>query len=160
MITYDIIIISKNKQALIFFFLFLNKIKQPKINLLTNYSKQKTLIKKITTLKSPHVNKKSQSQLEYRVFSKKISVSSYNKIRFLIFLKKFKTKLFSEIKFKIKIFSKKTFHKNSLLNPKNYSINSIAIKKNTKIKNIKPCPKIKNYLKILDCYGELNNRNF
>ena len=51
MIIYDVTITSKNKQALIFFFLFLNKIKKPKINLLFNYTKQKTLIKKISRSK-------------------------------------------------------------------------------------------------------------
>nr|QYJ09250.1 ribosomal protein S10 [Pleurosigma sp. mgcode 4] len=169
MITYDIKITSKNKQALTFFFLFLNKIKQPKINFLTNYEKQKTLIKKITILKSPHVNKKAQEQFEYRVFSKKISISSYNEMKFLIFLKKLKTKLFSEIKLKIKIFyNNKEKTKNNLLNPKNYYINSIIRKnqvnqklqsKNIKIQPIKPCYKTKKYLKILDCYGELNIQN-
>nr|YP_010233613.1 ribosomal protein S10 [Pleurosigma inscriptura]QSZ78230.1 ribosomal protein S10 [Pleurosigma inscriptura] len=116
-------------------------------------------MKKIVTLKSPHVNKKSQNQLEYRIFSKKISVSSYNEIKFLIFLKNLKTKLFSEIKFKIKILSNPIFFKNNnLLNLKNYYINSIMMKKNAKMKKIKPCSKMKNYLKILDCYGELNSR--
>lgn len=166
MITYDITISSKNKKALTFFFLFLNKINRPKINLLTNYSKQKTLIKKIVILKSPHVNKKAQKHFEYRTFSKKILVSSSNEIKLLIFLKKLKIKLFSEIKLKIKIiFSKNKKIKNNFLNPINYYINSIRTKKsisqknsskNIEIKNIQPCYKIKNYLKILDCYGELN----
>lgn len=166
MITYDITIISKSKQALNFYFLFLNKINQPKITLLTNYTKQKTLIKKIVTLKSPHVNKKAQKHFEYRIFSKKIRVSSYNEIKSLIFLKKLKTKLFPEIKFKIKILSNKNKKtKNNFLNPKNYYINSIITRKNMtqtlnsqniKIINIQPCYKIKNYLKILDCYGEFN----
>lgn len=168
MITYNITITSKNKQALTLFFLFLKKVKQPKINLLTNYSKQKTLIKKITVLKSPHVNKKAQKHLEYRIFSKKISISSHNEMKFLIFLKKLKTKLFPEIKLKIKILSNKK-KKNSLLNPKNYYINSILLKKNItqtlkskniRIRNIQPCNKIKNYLKIMDCYGELNIQKF
>lgn len=163
MITYDITIISKNKQALTFFLLFLNKIKRPKINLVTNYAKQKFRIKKITTLKSPHVNKKAQNHFEYRLFSKKISISSYNEMKFLIILKKIKTKLFPEIKLKINFFSKKT--KTNLLNPKNYYINSILRKKtktqkfkskNIKIKNIEPCQKTKNYLKVFDCYGELS----
>ena len=166
MMVYDITIISKNKQSLKFFFLFLNKINQPKINLLTNYKKQKTIIKKIVTLKSPHVNKKAQKQFEYRIFSKRIIISTYNEIKFLILLKKLKTKIFPEIKFKIKLFYNKNKNiKNDLLNPINYFINSLEknknisqklSSKNNKIKNIQPYYKIKKYLKIMDCYGEVN----
>lgn len=164
MLTYNITIFSKNKQSIKFFFLVLNKIYQPKIYLCTNYKKRKTLIKKITILKSPHVNKNAQSQYEYRIFSKKLIISSHNDLKLLILLKKIKTKIFPEIKIKIKFnFNKRK--KNNLLNPKNYFINSITTKKNItqqlnfkniKIKILKPCFKIKNYLKILDCYGELN----
>ena len=166
MMICNITVISKNKQSLKFFFLFLNKIKQPKINLLNYYKKQKTVIKKIVTLKSPHVNKKAQKQFEYRIFSKKIIISSYNEIKFLILLKKLKTKIFPEIKFKIKLFfEKKKKIKNNLLNPINYLINSLEINKknfqkisskNKIIKNIEPCYKTKKYLEILDCYGEIN----
>ena len=113
MITYEITVTSKNKQTLNFLFLFLNKIKQPKVSLLKTFSKQKTLVKKITLLKSPHVNKKAQKQLESKIFSKKIYIFSYNETKLLILLKKLKLKIFPEIK-------------------------------------------IKNSLKILDYYGELN----
>lgn len=170
MITYDIKITSKNKQALTFYFLFFSKIKQPKINLLTNYKKQKTLVKKITILKSPHVNKKAQEQFEYKIFSKKISISSYNEMKFLIFLKKLKIKLFSEIKLKINMYyNNKEKIKNNLLNPKNFYVNSVIKtisinqklkSKNIKVKAIKPCYKIEKYLKVLDCYGELNACNY
>lgn len=47
MITYEITVTSKNKQTLNFLFLFLNKIKQPKVSLLKTFSKQKTLVKKL-----------------------------------------------------------------------------------------------------------------
>lgn len=167
MITYSITIFSKNKQAIKFFLLFLTKIKQPKINILINYTQQKTFIKKFTILKSPHVNKKSQRHFEYRLFSKKILISSFSEIKILILLKNFKTKLFSEIKFKINFILKKKISTNNILNPKNYFINSFKKKfitknftKKIQIKTIKPCNKTKNYLKVLDCYGELNMQNF
>lgn len=155
MIKYNIIIWSKNNQSLKFFILFLNKINQPKINLSINYKKLKTLIKKISLLKSPHVNKKAQKHFEYRIFTKKINIYlCYNNIKFLIFLKKIKTQLFPEIKIKINFYFNNIFSKN-LLNPKNYFINSIN-KNKINNKNIKSCLKIKNYLQILDCYGEFN----
>ena len=162
MLIYDITVFSKNKQALNFFFLFINNLNQPKINFLNNCKSKKTSIKKIIVLKSPHVNKKAQKHFEYRIFSKKITVLTYNEIKLLIFLKKLKTKLFPEIKLKIKVFSKNKSKKN-LLNLNNYYLNSIVKKKyittytlNSQVKSVQPCNKIKNYLKILDCYGEFN----
>lgn len=162
MVNLNIKIVSKNKQAVKFFFLFFNKINNPKFNLITNFKKQKTLIKKITTLKSPHVNKKAQKHFELRTFSKEILIDFFNEINFLVFLKILKITLFPEIKLKITIFLKKN---NSLLNLKKYSINYINYKKSInqkfnfkKINNIKPCKKTKNYLKILDFCGELKIR--
>ena len=163
MIKYRIKIFSKNKQSIKFFFLILNKINQPKFYLFTEYKKQKTLIKKIIILKSPHVNKKAQSHFEYRIFSKILTILSYDSIKFLIFLKKLKIKLFPEIKIKINYYFFNKYN-NNLLNFKNYIINSIKFKKNIfqklkykkiKTKNTQLNSKSKIYLNILDCYGEL-----
>merc|ERR1711862_878562 len=97
-------IVAKNKQILIYFFLF---------------------FKKITVLKSPHVNKKAQKKFEHRIFSKKISILVFNDMKFLIFLKKLKTKLFPEIRLKIEVTcDKKTVFKTDLLNPSHFVINS------------------------------------
>ena len=68
---------------------------------------------------------------------------------------------------KIKLFYQKKRIKKNLLNPIKYLINSLEKNKNisqklnlktNKIKNIQPCYKIKKYLKILDCYGEINTK--
>merc|ERR1711862_401002 len=100
------------------FFLFFKKIMVPQFCHFTNYKKKETKIKKMTILKSPHINKKAQKKFEHRIFSKKISVSVFNNMKFLIFLKKLKTKLFPGIKLKIEVnCNKKIISKIDFLNP-------------------------------------------
>lgn len=167
MSTYLIFIISKNKKSLFnfLFFLFNNL----KINSINKYTKLKVKKKIITVLKSPHVNKKFQEQFEIRSFSKQILVSSYNISKILIIFKLLKTKLFPDVSFKIKFLVN---NKNSckvkrkLFSPSNYvfKFNNYVTQKisfdkckkyYTKNKRMKFIKKSKNFLKILDCYGEL-----
>ena len=102
--------------------------------------------------------------MESKIFSKKIYIFSYNETKLLILLKKLKLKIFPEIKIKVKIFYNKIFNNNIII-LNNFTINFIKNKKlikqtlkskNIKTIKIKPVNKIKNYLKILDYYGELN----
>merc|ERR1712157_623560 len=110
----------------IYFFLFFKKITAPQFYYFTNYTTKEIEIKKITVLKSPHVNKKAQKKFEHRVFSKKISILVFDDMKFLIFLKKLKTKLFPEIKLKIEVTcNEKMISKIDLLNPSCFAINSL-----------------------------------
>lgn len=163
MITYQITIVSKNPKALKLFVLFCCQNKKKSFNLKTTFYKIKNKKKIITVLKSPHVNKTAQSQLEYRIFSTKMLISLQNATQYLVFLKKIKAKLFPEIKMKIKfIIDKQNYFQtqNQALHPKKFTINTLTYHANQKIslqQNLNVSNK-KNltYIKIFDCFGELN----
>ena len=155
MINYQITINSKNLKSLKNFFLFCCQNKTKISNLKTTFYKINKKIKTITVLRSPHVNKKAQSQLEYRIFSTKIRISLQNATQYLIFLKKIKLKLFPEIKIKTKIIINKQNNfqlQTQSLNPKNFIINNLNNNKNQNI----TLKKTLTYIKIFDCFGEFN----
>jgi len=159
MINYQLTITSKNPKAIKNFLLFFFQKKFYTVEI--KFYKIKNKKKIITTLTSPHVNKKAQSQVEYRLFSVKIKIVS-NNTQHLITLKKIKAKLFPEIRLKIKIIVNKQNYFSSQtksLNPKNYTINKLNQLKLKKINlpNLQTnSEEILTYLKIFDCYGELN----
>lgn len=108
-----------------------------------NYFQQKQKQKVFTTLKSPHVNKTAQEQIEYRVFSKQINIFSFQILKFLIVIKQIQTKICPDIEIQIKfILNNKIIQKTKLifLNPDNYYNKEQTIF----------------YLKLFDMYGELN----
>jgi ribosomal protein S10 len=96
---------SKNLNSLKFFFkLFYNFCFKNCIN----YNKISKISNKVyffSILKSPHVNKTSQSQFEYREFQKKIVFSTNNTVKTLIILKFFQVNLCSDVNVKIKMVS-------------------------------------------------------
>ena len=57
--------------------------------------------KRITVLKSPHVNKTAQESFEIRYYRKKIKCFVSKPWLFLIFLKKIKSTFFSELNLKV-----------------------------------------------------------
>ena len=64
---------------------------------------QKNLQKKrLTVLKSPHVNKKAQEQFEYRLFKKQFETEVTKNFKYLVFLKKLNYNLFSDIHIRLK----------------------------------------------------------
>ena len=134
--------------------------KRLKLNGFLNYLQQKQNRKFFTTLKSPHVNKTAQEQVEYREFAKQITVFSFQILKFLILLKKIHKSLFPDVEIKIKfILKNKTIKKTKLvaINPDNYKIKSFL--SGNKKKNINNTSKQKQmiaYLKLFDIYGELN----
>jgi len=171
--SYHITIFSKNQISLNNFisFFFNNKIK---FNQDIKYFQKKKKIKIFTILKSPHVNKKSQEQFEYRIFSKQLTLYSNKAFKYLIFLKKVQINLFSDVFLKIKFLINKRNIKNrqtNLLNPNNFTLNLFTtifiLKKqksnfNQQLKNYKKINLIKktiNYIKIFDSYGEINIKN-
>lgn len=156
MITYQLTVTSKNLKALKLFLLFCQN-NNVFLSTETTFYKRIKKIKKLTVLKSPHVYKKAQSQLEYRIFSIKILLSSQNALQYVVLLKKIKLKLFPEIKLQIKvIINKHTYFQlqTQYLNPKKFTINNFNnLHINKQYGNSK---KILNYIKIFDCFGELN----
>lgn len=171
MIQYHITIISKNKNSMKDFFIFLNKIFK-NFNIITKYLKKKKNKKILTILKSPHVNKTAQEQFETRLFTNQITVYySQKNLLFLIFLKKIKTYLFPDIKIKIKFTINKLLLEQTKLkaiSPDNFKLNFFHQQlKNKKLKSIKNynnklysekkinLKQTQYLLQILDTYGSL-----
>lgn len=132
-----------------------------------DYFQEKQKQKVFTTLKSPHVNKTAQEQVEYRLFSKQINIFSFQILKFLIFIKQIQTKIFSDIKIQIKfVLNNKIISKNKLilLNPNNYKIKKFFLKKKKDIFYKQQVyhynkKQIIFYLKLFDVFGELNFNN-
>jgi hypothetical protein len=143
-------------------------IKRKKVNGFLNYAQQKQKRKVFTTLKSPHVNKTAQEQIEYRLFLKHINIFSFQILKFLIFIKKIQLKLCPDIEIQIKfVLNNKTVKKAKLvsLNPDNFKTNSFSFyngKNNSYIKKVQKLNKkqILPYLKLFDIYGELCFKNY
>ena len=176
MTKYKIKLYSKNKQSLEHFSKLLKKTdnKLQNQHLILNISKIKKKRKRITILKSPHVNKKAQEQFQSIIYSSIIECSSWEIKKKTIMLKKIKNHLFPDIKLKIE----KTFSSNGMnllkqnhFNPKRThytghkkimpfkNIQKIKIlASNKQFKNQKWLKKTVLYLKLLDNYGQLNEK--
>jgi len=106
-----------------------------------------TTIKKVTVLKSPHVNKKAQEQFESRMYKTQVSLYTAQTLKFLKILKKIQFKLFADVNIKIRVvISDRKFNLESKkkLNPNEF------FSKKKKSKKLKT----NSYLKLLDMYGE------
>ena len=102
--TLNIVIESKNKKSIQRFIEFLTKkTKYFKFNLIKKFVSKRFNLKKMSILKSPHVNKKAQEQFELKMFRFKIILKTIPYFRFLTFIKKIKNLIFSEIKLKLKL---------------------------------------------------------
>jgi hypothetical protein len=120
-----------------------------------NYFKQKQKQKVFTTLKSPHVNKTAQEQIEFRLFSRQIKIFSFQILKFLILIKQIQTKICPDIEIQIKfVLNNKIISKTKLisLDPDNYKIKRFFLKKKKDISYKQTIF----YLKLFDMYGELN----
>nr|YP_010377400.1 ribosomal protein S10 [Navicula tsukamotoi]QYB23087.1 ribosomal protein S10 [Navicula tsukamotoi] len=172
MTKYKIKLYSKNKETinnvLKFFNQSQNKIKNFPITL--NFKRKKKRKNIITILKSPHVNKKAQTQFQQITYIAVGKYLSWNKKKSTICLKKLKNNLFPGLKIKIektsilKNNSKKTlFARFSLV--KNPSLLSFFSKKkqalifkNQKITTKKWKNRILKNLKRLDTYGHQSKK--
>lgn len=164
--TFNIIVTSKNKNSINNFFLFCNKTIPFNLNVIQKNFQKKTKKKKLTILKSPHVNKKAQEQFESRVFKKQFTIQITKTFKYLVFLKKLNTSLFPDIKIelqhmvnnknieKIKIFNPYNFKINKYYEFKIYNLNLKYLKKKTNISKYSLTKKTNPLLKIFDLYGE------
>nr|YP_010134143.1 ribosomal protein S10 [Navicula veneta]QWM93633.1 ribosomal protein S10 [Navicula veneta] len=151
MTKYTLILYSKNKTSIKKFLEFINNIsKTQNFQILKKLLKKKKTRKKISVLKSPHVNKTAQEQFEYIYYSIKIYFYSWEIKKYFIMLKKIKNQLFPDIyiNIKTKIYASK---KNKLINLEKISLYKPTIN----INNKNQFNKTLLYLKILDCYGEI-----
>ena len=179
MTKYDIKLYCKDKKTLKKIFKFLSLQYNTEIKKLQTplyFNQKKTKIKKITVLKSPHVNKSAQRHFEYRIYSIKIQVCSYKPQKYLFVLKKLQNYIFPEVKITIKQkINQKNNQKlieNNFLNPDNYRTElklpvdnqqqKLKYKKNMSSKkrnyfnlNNKFFEKTVLYIKMFDYYGNV-----
>ena len=115
---------SKDKNSLKRFIQLLHKITRKWKNLTFVSKNIKKRKKKVTVLKSPHVNKKAQTQFQTITYGTLIKYSSLEMKKSYILLKKIRNHLFPDIKIKIEqtVFTKppKTLIKNKFLPKKVY----------------------------------------
>ena len=102
MTVFNITATSKNKKELNFFILVLNRYLFFNSNNIKKISQKKIKKIRITLLKSPHVNKKSQEQFEIKFFKKKIILKIEKSLKYLLFLKKIYCSMFSNVNLKVK----------------------------------------------------------
>lgn len=169
MTKYDIIFSSKSKKSLNSLLKFLNySLKIQNLKTPLNYLKKKKTVKKITVLKSPHVNKTAQEQFEYNIYSIRVSFYLYRTKKYLVILKKIKNKLFPDVLIKINMEnSKKSKHNliKNVLNPNHFKLNldkfnlvnqkskKNSLKNSMYINNTNLLKKTSHYLSLLNCYG-------
>lgn len=143
---------SKNKAALQKFLSFILKLN--KTNLTIVPFSQQTVKKFVTILKSPHINKSAQEQFEFRVYTKKLLISSTQFFKFFYLIKKLQNVSFPGINVKIKGLFEKKKNFRQLLNvtdPDNLDLNFLN-KLNCSLKSIGW--KTKKYVQMFDNYGE------
>ena len=128
MTKYRIKMYAKNKKTISNFLKFFkqsqNKIKNFPITL--NFKRRKKRKNIITILKSPHVNKKAQTQFQQTTYATRGKYFSWEKKKSAICLKKLKNNLFPDLKIKIE----KSFRFKSDLE-KTFSSKILLIKKST-----------------------------
>lgn len=141
---------SKNKNSLKHYLKLLVKlfsIKKLKLQSILRCFNQKSQRQIFTVLKSPHVNKTSQEQLEYNLKSKQLDLDSLQVFKFLTVLKKIeKVNGFDVsvvIKFMIQDQSSKFFFLQRVI-PENYKLKFYNDLKSTR-----------KYLKLLELHGNL-----
>lgn len=140
---------SKNYLVLKNFLSFLNNSfikKKLSFVIYTVHLKKIKTKKKFSILKSPHVNKTAQEQLEFITYKCTVLIYSYKVLLVLFLIKHIKLKLFSELS--ITIIFKYSFKKfiKSLVNK--LHVNNLVL--NTLLSKNQ-----KNYLQMLDLYGEI-----
>ena len=159
MTKYEIKLYSKNKKSLDSFLKLFKRSKNEIQNLqvFLKTLKRKKRQKRITVLKSPHVNKTAQEQFQLVTYQAVVTCFSWEIKKNTLLLKKIKNYLFPDIKMKIE---KKNFPyrinliQNMLLNPENTIYSDPAFFKET-TEHKKLLRQTLVYLKILDNYGSL-----
>ena len=91
---------SRNLSSLIKFLNFLNNVIKTKLSFssLVKIKSESNTKKRITVLKSPHVNKSSQETFETKTYKKVITLFSFQHFTILMILKKLQYLMFSDVK--------------------------------------------------------------
>ena len=139
------------------------------LHFLLSISRIKKKRKRITILKSPHVNKKAQEQFQSITYRNVIEYFSWEIKKNTVVLKKIKNRLFPDVKLKIeKTFGsvKIKYFKNNQFNPPKFSYGQSVgnfshtnlqktkiLTEDLQVQNRKLLKKTVLYLKLLDNYG-------
>ena len=119
MTKYRIKIYSKKKESLKHFLKFIKQLQNYQI--ISNFIRKKKKLKKITVLKSPHVNKKAQEQFQFVTYFNEFTYFTWDKKKGTLFLKKIKDNVFPGVNISIEqlqsINKKVLTIKSILLNP-------------------------------------------
>ena len=160
-------IYSKNLNSLTAFLKVLYKLrvnKAFKIKFYVVQSQQKKKFSFFSTLRSPHVNKKSQEQFDYHLYRKKLKVEVSQLTKFLTILKIIKMVIFPDLRVKIgfKLNGKPT--KVKLLSTIDFNKFKLKFSKK-KLKYLKSKKSVSNplackALMLLDASGEILIKNF
>lgn len=149
--TFTLIIKSKNQTSKDNFLVVFKRITLSNSSSIKKQFSRKINKKKITILKSPHVNKSAQEQFEIRFLKKQFTIKSINIFKYLILLKKLNFNLFSDVDIILKYNIKKKSTKKLGLKvfiPENFKFKKFLDRGNfnTKLKLLK---KKKNLKKLL-----------
>jgi ribosomal protein S10 len=159
MSNYTLSLYSKNKNSLNHFINFLKNNNKQNLIAVTKYLKKIKIKKKLSVLKSPHVNKTAQEQFQYIYICNSLTFYTNELKKSLFYIKKIKNQLFPDIKIIIKGIYKNKNKKEKQL----YDNRMKFYSQKFKIKNQKYLTSIKKknlltktilYLKYLDYYGK------
>ena len=138
---YYLTVISKDRKSLKRYLNLLTKSsKLLKLNLTNKTNSGNHKIKRVSVLKSPHVNKTAQEQFEFELFSSKLIVETTQTFKILTLIKKLKSTVLSSVKIKLNSIVKKR-----KLSP--FFRLTLDLKKKSKISKV---------LTFLDYYGEIS----
>jgi hypothetical protein len=147
---FHLLLNTSNPESIKKFISILNKINQtPGINIkiISNqyyYNNRKS--KRITILKSPHVNKKAQEHYSMFKFKQVIKLESLKVTKLIVLLKKLRTYNLPEAEFKIKIILNRIRLNKNKVDPDIYFLDFSPNLLNKKLKT---------YLKIVANFGEI-----
>nr|WPV72398.1 ribosomal protein S10 [Navicula sp.] len=157
MSNFTILLYSKNKNTLNHFLNFFKKSEKQNLRITKKLVQKKKKIKRVSILKSPHVNKTAQKHFQYIYFCVNLSFKTHELQKNLVFLKKVKNQLFPDLKIIIKgthnkkelfSFKKLTFYCQKLKKKNQKQFITVLEHKNFFAKAI-------SHLKILDYYGKI-----
>lgn len=166
--TFIILIKFKDQLSRSHFFSIFEKNSLYKLYHLEKHFLKKKKKKKITLLKSPHVNKKSQEQFETSTLGSQVMMENMKIFKNLVWLKKCNCAIYSDIWITLKYRIKKkmikkwflyAFGSNLLVWKKEYNFNATNIKKEVlrvRSKFFKKivCSNAHFFLRLLDSYGD------
>lgn len=153
-------IYSKNSLSITNFLKFFYKLSiNKKLGLSVFTSQCPVKNKKVffSVLQSPHVNKTSQEQFEYKLFKKQIKINVFQINKLLVILKILKSKLFLDVNVELKFICNKSLLQDSFL--KKVNPDKFVFKRLKNVDSSHLNLESQTLLKMFDVYGEISITN-